>query len=445
MSILLNAYVLLFAAIFLGSIFSKVRIKGFAIGSAGVLFAGIAIGYVSLTLAGRITPDSSLYAQAQELIQNEIIPNQMTDIFMMIFICSVGLIAGKDLLGVMKKYGVKFILLALVITLVGAAGTYGFTCLSKNHSTYEVSGVYTGALTSTSGLAVALETAAGHSWEEIRDFDIQSERKKEEIVFAVGQPSAAGFTQKQMDDYVKYACSGIGVGHTIGYPFGVIVVLLGVNLLPGILRIDLRKEKEEYEREFTLEGRNQDAGEKGSLVFNFVAFFLVMLVGYMLGMVPFPLPLIGKVNLGSTGGILIAALCFGAKRRLGGISFLMDVDFLNVLKDIGVAMTLSSVGLRYGHAVIEALLGSGWYLGAISIVIGLVALLVGCVIGRYCLHINWFLLSGAICGGMTSTPGLSAAIDSTGSNVPAVGYGATYPFATIFMVIFTIVLRGLPV
>ena len=43
--------------------------------------------------------------------------------------------------------------------------------------------------------------------------------------------------------------------------------------------------------------------------------------------------------------------------------------------------------------------------------------------------------------GMTSTPGLGAAIDATGSDEVAAGYGATYPFALLFMVIWTVILH----
>jgi putative transport protein len=47
------------------------------------------------------------------------------------------------------------------------------------------------------------------------------------------------------------------------------------------------------------------------------------------------------------------------------------------------------------------------------------------------------MLSGAVCGGMTSTPGLGAAIDAVGSDEPASGYGAVYHFALLGMVIFS--------
>ena len=59
------------------------------------------------------------------------------------------------------------------------------------------------------------------------------------------------------------------------------------------------------------------------------------------------------------------------------------------------------------------------------------------LVGRYLLHLNWILLAGAICGAMTSTPGLGAAIDATGSEDCGAGYGATYPFALLCMVLFT--------
>lgn len=42
---------------------------------------------------------------------------------------------------------------------------------------------------------------------------------------------------------------------------------------------------------------------------------------------------------------------------------------------------------------------------------------------------------------MTSTPGLGVAIDATGTDAVAVGYGATYPVALVFMVIYTILLH----
>ena len=105
---------------------------------------------------------------------------------------------------------------------------------------------------------------------------------------------------------------------------------------------------------------------------------------------------------------------------------------------------LAIVGLRYGFLVFDSITGSGAYLAVVSLVVSAVSLLVGFIVGRYVFKINWIMLSGAICGGMTSTPGLGAAVDAVGSDDPAAGYGATYPFALLAMVIFTIILHKLP-
>jgi len=80
-----------------------------------------------------------------------------------------------------------------------------------------------------------------------------------------------------------------------------------------------------------------------------------------------------------------------------------------------------------------------------SLVVGFLAITIGYLVGRYVFKINWILLSGALCGGMTSTPGLGAAIEAVGSDEPAAGYGAIYPFALLGMVIFSIILHNLPI
>jgi putative transport protein len=122
----------------------------------------------------------------------------------------------------------------------------------------------------------------------------------------------------------------------------------------------------------------------------------------------------------------------------------MNAKILGVIRELSLVFFLGIVGLRYGFAVVDALAGPGAYLGLVSLVVGVVAMMVGYLIGRYVFKINWVMLSGAICGGMTSTPGLGAAVEAAGSDDPAAGYGATYPFALLGMVIFTIILHSLP-
>jgi putative transport protein len=53
------------------------------------------------------------------------------------------------------------------------------------------------------------------------------------------------------------------------------------------------------------------------------------------------------------------------------------------------------------------------------------------------------MLSGAVCGGMTNTSGLGVAVDATKSEYPSIGYAATYPFAVVMMVVYTLFIQGL--
>ena len=75
---------------------------------------------------------------------------------------------------------------------------------------------------------------------------------------------------------------------------------------------------------------------------------------------------------------------------------------------------------------------------ALSLVTALLALSLGYVFGRYVLKLNWILLAGALCGAMTSTPGLGAAVEATGCDDVATGYGAVYPVALLSMVLLTL-------
>lgn len=139
------------------------------------------------------------------------------------------------------------------------------------------------------------------------------------------------------------------------------------------------------------------------------------------------------------------SLLLGSIGKVGPLSFRMDNKVMGIIRDIALVFFLCIVGLKYGYVAINALTGSGVLLAVSALVVGITAMLVGFVVGRYVFKLNWVVLSGAICGGMTSTPGLGAAVDALESDDPAAGYGATYPFALLCMIIFTIILNQLPI
>jgi len=447
---IMNPFVLMMLTVFLGMFFGKIRFGKFTFGISGCLFVGLVIGWWIYRFANTFSNTAPGYHTALQLIKRGVVDKSFFTLFLILFIAAVGLLAAKDIGTIIKKYGSKFIILGFLITFIGAISTYGMTLILPGLNSYEVSGVYTGALTSSPGLAAALESVREHAARLTEDYDSLSESKKQEILKLINiSPKTEivdSLTEEQKNKYMKSAEAGIGIGHSVGYPFGVLIVILAVNFLPIIFKIDVKKEREIFSREIN-ENRISSSinGDQLTVRFDLTAFIVACFLGYTLGKLQFDLGPLGKVGLGSTGGVLLSSLILGHIGKIGILHFRMDNKILGVIREISLAFFLAIVGLRYGFYAFTALSGSGIYLVVTSLVVGFLAITIGYLVGRYGFKINWILLSGALCGGMTSTPGLGAAIEAVGSDEPAAGYGAIYPFALLGMVIFSIILHNLPI
>ena len=402
-----SPFVLMAVSVFTGVLLGRIKVGRFSLGISGALFTGLVVGwfiYSKFALPYEGTPDVPGYAAG--ILSDGVVHIDFFYLFLMLFVAAVGLLASKDLGAVVKKYGVKFIILGFIITFAGAAVTYLMVLASPGQDPFAVSGVYVGALTSSPGLGAAIETVSRYGTE---------------------------------------AEAAVGAGYAISYPFGVLVVILAVNFIPLMLGIDMEREKEVFKREMAEARSAAGTREVPEVTFDIAGFFLTIIIGYTIGSIRVPMGPLGFFSLGSTGGVLIGALLLGYMGKLGGIHFRMGSRVLGVIREVSLAFFLSIVGLRYGYRVFDALISGGAYLAFVSLVVGAAAILAGYLVGRHLFGINWVMLSGAICGGMTSTPGLGAAIDAVGSDDPAAGYGAVYPFALLGMVMFSILLHRVPI
>jgi len=448
----MNPFVLMMVTVFLGMLFGKIKFGKFTFGISGCLFVGLVIGWRVYRLASAFPKTELGYNTALQLIKSEVIDEGFFTLFLILFIAAVGLLASKDIGIIIKKYGSKFIVLGFLITFIGAVTTYGMALILPGINSYEVTGVYTGALTSSPGLAAALESAREHSSQLVENYDSLSERKKQELLKVIDPPEktkakeAGSLTEEQKKQFIKSAEAGIGIGHSVGYPFGVLIVILAVNFLPVIFKIDVKKEREIFSREMNETRMSTPLNRKENTArFDLTAFLAACLLGYTIGRLKFNLGPLGYVALGSTGGVLLTSLILGHIGKIGILHFRMDNKILGVIREISLAFFLAIIGLRYGFYTFTALSGTGIYLVITSLVVGLIAIIVGYLVGRHTFRLNWIMLAGALCGGMTSTPGLGAAIEAVGSDEPAAGYGAIYPFALLGMVIFSIILHNLPI
>jgi putative transport protein len=132
---------------------------------------------------------------------------------------------------------------------------------------------------------------------------------------------------------------------------------------------------------------------------------------------------------------VLFALCCGALGRIGSFPMRMDTKSLVALRALSLACFLAAVGISAGPKVISAVLEHRSAPHRHRTFSAVIAELVGFP-RRYVWKLNWILLAGAICGAMTSTPGLGAAIEAT-EREECSWYGAAYPMAIVGMVIFT--------
>ncbi|MDD2352311.1 MAG: hypothetical protein PHX56_01980 [Atribacterota bacterium] len=449
MALLFNPVILMIVSVFFGMLFGNIRLGRFSFSTSGSMFVGIILGWAVVNYVNTIGADSEFYGIAQQVLAKNIIDKGFFDLFLVLFIASVGLLAAKDVGRVIRIYGIKFIILGFMITFIGAISTYGLSQINPMENPYYYSGVYAGALTSSPGLAASIESARVHSAKWIENYELLSSPEKEEILNMIKEDEGLEFqnitslSEEQKNNFIQNAEAGVGTGYAVGYPFGVIIVIFAMNFFPIIFKIDINKEKFLLKEELRTGDNNKNKVKREeyqktkTVYFDLCAFLLVCILGYMIGIIRVNLSVLGEICLGSTGGVLVAALILGSMGNIGPFCFRMNSSVLSLLRKITLAFFFSTIGLRYGYQVVDFLTGPGVYLVITSFFIGSIAMISGFIIGKYIFKINWIMLSGAICGGMTSTPGLGAAIDAVGSDEPASGYGAVYPFALLGMVIFS--------
>jgi putative transport protein len=163
-----------------------------------------------------------------------------------------------------------------------------------------------------------------------------------------------------------------------------------------------------------------------------VAFGIV--IGVIVGAIAFPLGSF-HFKLGLTGGVLLSALLLSWKGKTGPIIWNLSGPANQVLRQFGLLLFLTPVGLKAGGSLVSAITEHGAILFVYGAAITIIPMIVATIIGRYILKLNFLSILGALTGGMTSTPGLSATDSMTESDAPQIAYAAVYPFALVLIII----------
>jgi putative transport protein len=447
-TLITNYYFLSFFTLCLGMLFGEWKKMGkLRFGISGPLFVGIVTGWVVISAALAIPEDDLAYGIAQNLIKTNIVPGNLQAFMLTLFIGAVGLIASRDLLYVLKMYGAKFVLLGVLITSFGATLSYvGSVWLIPGGNAFKASGLYTGSLTSSPGLGAALESSAGYVALKAARYSELGREEQSEMLLEI-DPSGvltpentSEITDEQADSLSSTASSDVGMAYAVAYPFGLISVILGMMFIPRLFRINCAGQLLKH-RAALDEARKKSAPPRGEQVeFEFKSFALVCAVGYIIGHLEVKIGDVGAFSFGASGGVFLASVTFGCLGKLGPFNFRMSGSAINSFKDISLGTYLGMVGLAYGYRVVLSLTDSGIMYAIAAFLIGSSCVMLGFLFGHYVLKLNWVILSGAICGGMTSNPALGVASNVIGSDDPAAGYAAVFPFAISGMIMFTILM-----
>ncbi len=400
----------------LGYMLGRITIKGVSLGTAGVFIVAILFGVVcyfipeniavlgafslkavgnSTVLAGAV---KTLGSQLNTLYYSKVLQN----IGLVLFVGAVGFIAGPKFFRDLAKNFKTYIVMGISIILAGTAVAVAFALIPGIGASFS-SGVLSGALTSTPGYSAALETEGANA-------------------------------------------AYVTLGHAVAYPFGVIGVVLFVQLMPKFLKADMNHERSLLKPEVIAATEKKEEKKLFKCDdFGFTAIALAIVSGLILGAIKIPLTADGYngvcFTLGTTGGVLIMCLVFGHFGRIGKLSLEVPAHSAKVLRELGLMLFLIGAGVSGGVELVAqistnssiAMLILWGFLG--GVVMTLTPMVVGFFLGGKLLKLPLLNNLGSITGGMTSTPALGTLINTAETEDVASAYASTYPIALVLIVL----------
>lgn len=171
---------------------------------------------------------------------------------------------------------------------------------------------------------------------------------------------------------------------------------------------------------------------------NIIVIFLGILLGVLIGSVPLAIPGIPvPLKLGLAGGPLIVAILLGHYGPRIKLVTYTTYSVNLMLREIGIAIFLASVGLSAGENFVNALLHGN---GPLYVFLGLAVTVIPCLVtgafARLRYQMNFHHIMGMLAGANTNVPALAYAGMQSETNAALVAYSTVYPLA-LFLRILT--------
>lgn len=391
-----------FGVLLVGYALGRITIKGVSLGDAGVFIIALVVGalFFSVGEAGDLLFSASAkpydFSSGLSIIES---------LGLVLFVTSVGYIAGPKFFGNFKRNFKSYVLLGLIIIIAGGLAAvgciyageflgYGSSIQDQDGFVAMIVGLLSGSLTSTPAFSAAKATVA--------------------------------------EQYTGL----VSVGHGIAYIFGVIGVVLFVQIIPKLTKANMDEERDKLVIK-------EDESKKKSLKKLFhidhmgiAGFSLAAILGTFVGQIKIPLSAEGLngtcFSLTTTGGCLLVSLILGHFTNIGPVKIMPEQSTLKLFRELGLVLFLVGAGIP-GGAEFVANFDIMYFV--YGMVMTIVPLIFGYLFAKYVLKLSLLNNLGSITGGMTSTPALGTLIQTAGTEDVAAAYAATYPVALIAVVL----------
>ncbi len=391
-----------FAVLMVGYALGRITIKGVSLGDAGVFIIALLAGalFFSMNEAGELLFSASSkpydFSSGLTIIES---------LGLVLFVTSVGYIAGPKFFGNFKKNFKSYVLLGLVIIMAGGLSAvlciyageifgYGASIETQDGFVAMIVGLLSGSLTSTPAFSAAKATVA---------------------------PEYTGL---------------VSVGHGIAYIFGVVGVVLFVQIIPKLTKADMDAERAK------LVIKEDDKAKKATKKLfeidhlGIAGFSLAAILGTIVGQIKIPLSSAGLdgtcFSLTTTGGCLLMSLILGHFGRIGSVKIMPEQSTLKLFRELGLVLFLVGAGIPGGAEFVANFDPMYFVYGMVMTIIPMI---LGYLFAKYVLKLSLLNNLGSITGGMTSTPALGTLIGVAKTEDVAAAYAATYPIALIAVVL----------
>jgi putative transport protein len=173
---------------------------------------------------------------------------------------------------------------------------------------------------------------------------------------------------------------------------------------------------------------------KGVADFSYISLGVGAAMGLLVGLIPLPIPGVGRITLG-LAGVLLVALALGHIRRTGGIVWTLPLSANTVLRNFGLTVFLAQVGIASGPQFAATVAESGFTLLLLGAVIMLALIAVTMIAGRL-LAIPADDLFGIV-SGVTGNPAILVyANRAVPTERPDLGYAMVFPTVTVAKILF---------